>query len=149
MIQDAKSSKQWMKQIPKNTNKVIAMQTCIMNKSKDPEEEDSVGDFTHYWVQFNSKNSRFNWKENGRNVKAIYAVSQLWSEFELHCPTEEDIIDFMKQNFPQWLHSLIKLILVANIKDDKISCCSFKRCKMKWFPPPVIDTGHGFKLVNS
>ncbi|XP_071809907.1 transmembrane protein 168-like [Asterias amurensis] len=156
LIQDANSCVDWLKQIPKNTTNVIALQGCVIGKSKDPETGASVavGDFTHEWVDFNCSSESSHtatWKEEGRNVKAVYAVSRMWSEFEFHRPTDEDIEEHWQQSFPRLTHPLIKVLRIPSALDKyNFSCWNcLKRWKMKWLPPHVINTGHGFKLVRS
>ncbi|XP_038054487.1 transmembrane protein 168-like [Patiria miniata] len=155
LVQDTNGTSGWFKQIARNHHHVLAMQTCILGKSSDPEASQSVGDFTHEWVDCNCspEQSSGTWKEEGRKIKAVYAVSRPWSEFEFHRPTEEDIEQHWQQGFPRLTHPLIRILRIPSSLDLFSYCFRcwncLKRWKMKWLPPYVINTGHGFKLVRS
>ncbi|XP_071810397.1 transmembrane protein 168-like [Asterias amurensis] len=151
LIQDAKHSEDWLEKIANDGNNRIAMQTCKLSQSVDPETGvvARVGDFTRDWIEFNSSTyNSINWKEREKKVKAVYKVSPPWSDNEFRVPSEEDIRDFATK-FPKILTCLIIFHLNATRFKGK-SCFSFlERLKMSWFPLPSVDTGHGFKLVKS
>ena len=152
LIQDAKHSKDWLEKIANDENNVVAIQTCKLSPSVDPETGvvPRVGDFTRDWVEFNSSTENsINWKEKGRKIKAVYKVSPPWSDNEFRVPSEEDMTEFTSK-FPVKLQCLITIVLeIAEFKEKTICPTCWKRFMMSRFPPPFIDTGHGFKLVKS
>ncbi|XP_033644453.1 transmembrane protein 168-like [Asterias rubens] len=152
LIQDAKHSKDWLEKIANDENNVVAIQTCKLSPSVDPETGvvPRVGDFTRDWVEFNSSTENsINWKETGRKIKAVYKVSPPWSDNEFRVPSEEDMTEFTSK-FPVKLQCLITIALeIAEFKEKTICPTCWKRFMMSWFPPPFIDTRHGFKLVKS
>ncbi|XP_033098737.1 transmembrane protein 168-like [Anneissia japonica] len=154
IILDTKHHSGWLKQIKRNSTDFIAIQTCSIGQS-DPETGIAVntGDFTMEWVAFNvTRDADITWAEQGRKTKAVYGVSKNWVDFTFHKPTEDDIEVYWTQNFPRITHSLIKVLqVVSSIECDSccwcLDCC--RKIKMKWLPPKIINTGHGFKLVRS
>ncbi|XP_033644440.1 transmembrane protein 168-like [Asterias rubens] len=151
LIQDAKHSEDWLEKIAHNKNNRIAMQTCKLSPSVDPETGvvARVGDFTRDWVEFNSSTENsINWKESGREIKAVYKVSPPWSDHDFHVPNEEDIREFATK-FPKIMTFLISSNLYATQFERKHCFPCWERLMMSWYPPPSVDTGHGFKLVKS
>ncbi|XP_789985.4 transmembrane protein 168 [Strongylocentrotus purpuratus] len=156
LVTDTPSGGEWPKRIKSDADNFIAIQTSILKKSTDPETgvTTSVGDFTKEWVDFNcTKETDISWHEQGRRTKAVYAVCSRWSEFTFHQPTESDMESHWQSNFPRTTHPLIKLLQLPSALDC-LSLCSgclycIRRWKLKWLPPKIINSGHGFKLVQS
>ncbi|KAJ8047022.1 hypothetical protein HOLleu_05896 [Holothuria leucospilota] len=156
IIQDVTNNGSWLKQVRKVSEHFVALQCASVSKSTDPETgvKSGVGDFTREWVGFNCTiESSSSWKEQGRKVKAMYAVSKRWSDFQFQMPTEWDMEQHWQHNFPQSTHPIIRLLQIPTSLDlcsvlSVFSSC-IRRWKMKWMPPMILDTGHGFKLVRS
>lgn len=156
IIQDVNSKGSWLKQVRQLNEHFVALQSASVCKSTDPETgvKSGVGDFTREWVGFNcSTDNSATWKEQGRKVKAIYAVSKPWVDFQFQMPTDDDIEQHWQSNFPRCTHPIIRVLQIPTSMDlcSAVSGClsCFRRWKMKWLPPAILDTGHGFKLVRS
>ncbi|XP_077988254.1 transmembrane protein 168-like [Glandiceps talaboti] len=156
LIMDTKHSLPWVKQVRRNGDDFIAIQSCIIEKTDDAESGTpvNIGDFTKEWVDYNcSKETDVNWNEQGRTVRATYGVSKTWTDFTFHSPTEQDIESHWQNSFPSITRPFIIILSIPG-NTNIFGCCDscircVKRCKMKWLSPLVIDTGHGFKLVRS
>lgn len=156
IIQDVTNNGSWLKQVRKVSEQFVALQCASVSKSTDPETgvKSGVGDFTREWVGFNcTVESSSSWREQGRKVKAMYAVSKCWSDFQFQMPTELDMEQHWQHNFPKSTHPIIRLLQIPTSLDlcsvlSVFTSC-FRRWKMKWMPPMILDTGHGFKLVRS
>ncbi|XP_071961049.1 transmembrane protein 168-like [Antedon mediterranea] len=154
IVLDTKHHAGWLKQVTRNSEDYIAIQTCSFGKS-DPETGivANIGDFTMEWVAFNTtKDADVTWGEQGSKTKAVYCISKNWVDFSFHKPTEDDIEVYWNQNFPRITHSLIKILqVVSSMECDSrcwcLECC--RKIKMKWLPPKIVNTGHGFRLVRS
>lgn len=157
LVLDTENSGSWVKEVRKVQGIHVAVQTAELSSSGvDPESGDApmLGDFTSEWVEFNcNPDSDTQWSEKGRTVAAIYGVSKRWSDYTLHLPTGSDVAKHWETHFPRATYPMVHL---ANW------CCGlnlfwlcsvclrcFRRCKMAWFPPAVLDTGQGIKLVHS
>ncbi|XP_072175741.1 transmembrane protein 168-like [Diadema setosum] len=156
IMMDTRTSGDWPKRVQKDGDNFLAIQTSVLSKSTDPETgvTTSVGDFTKEWVDFNcTKETDITWHEQGRRIKASYAVSGRWGEFVFHQPTEAEMESHWQSNFPRATHPLIKLLQLPSALDVLSLCSSCLHCirrwKLMWLPPKVINTGHGFKLVKS
>ena len=121
-----------------------------------------LGDFTAQWVEFNCNNdpavapaagSDIRWSERGRTVRALYGVSRHWSDYTLHLPTGSDVTNHWRTHFPRVTYPVVQLALWCGGLNLLWACGACLRClrrvKLNWFPPGVLDTGQGFKLVKS
>ncbi|CAG5927666.1 unnamed protein product [Menidia menidia] len=122
----------------------------------DPEAGDPplLGDFTAEWVEFNcNPASGTQWSERGRAAGAAYGVSKRWGDYTLHLPTGSDVAKHWKTHFPKATYPLVYLSNWCCGLDPFWLCSAclrcFRRCKLAWFPPAVLDTGQGIKLVHS
>ncbi|XP_056133301.1 transmembrane protein 168-A [Lampris incognitus] len=157
LILDTENAQPWVKEVRRVEGIYVAVQAAELCPSGgDAEAGDApcLGDFTAEWVEFNcNPDSDTQWSERGRAVTAIYGVSKRWSDYTLHLPTGSDVAKHWKTHFPKATYPMVHL---ANW------CCGlnlfwlcsaclrcFRRFKLKWFPPTILDTGQGIKLVHS
>ena len=134
----------------------VAVQGAQLTRSSDPELQDSaqLGAFTSQWVEFNcNPNSTTQWSERGRTVSAAYGISKEWSDYTLHLPTGSDVTNHWRMYFPRLTYPVVQMALWCSGLNLLWACniClrCLKRVKLNWFPPAVLDTGQGFKLVRT
>lgn len=155
---DTAHSDNWVNDIWKVENDFIAIQTGKLTATFDPEQGNMfpLGELTKLWDDFNttdvSKPDNF-WDKNSMKVKPIYGVSREWCCFKFHEPTVEDIALHVEQNFPRFIKPITKIFTHLPCNTNVLSVFDWltrgcRRMKMRWFPPTVYDTGHGFKLVR-
>ncbi|XP_077357055.1 transmembrane protein 168-A [Festucalex cinctus] len=157
LVLDTENSFPWVKEVRRVDGVYVAVQTAELSAAEpDPEvgEAPALGDFTSEWVEFNcNPNSDTQWSEKGRSVTAVYGVSKRWSDYTLHLPTGSDVAKHWKTHFPKATYPMVhlsnwccglNLFWFCNVC---LRC--FRRCKLAWFPPAVLDTGQGLKLVQS
>ncbi|RVE71556.1 hypothetical protein OJAV_G00052890 [Oryzias javanicus] len=123
----------------------------VKEVQQDPPQ---LGDFTAQWVEYNcNPSSSIQWSERGRPISAAYGISKHWSDYTLHLPTGSDLTNHWSGYFPRFSHPVVHLALWCGSRDPQWMCnfClkCLKRWKLNWFPPTVLDTGQGFKLVRS
>ncbi|KAM6895370.1 transmembrane protein 168-A [Xenentodon cancila] len=157
VVLDTENAVPWIKEVRKVDGIFVAVQGAELPTSNlDPEPGDAplLGDFTSEWVEFNCKpNSENHWSERGRTVTAMYGVSKRWSDYTLHLPTGSDVAKHWKTHFPKATYPLVYLsnwccgLNLFWLCGVCLRC--FRRCKLSWFPPAVLDTGQGIKLVHS
>ncbi|KAG9280352.1 transmembrane protein 168-A-like [Astyanax mexicanus] len=156
LILDTNHSVPWVKAARRVEGLYVAVQGAEMSPVGDAESQDGprLGDFTSEWVEYNcDPDSSVQWSERGRLIAATYGVSKCWSDYRLHLPTGNDVEKHWKTHFPR---ATFPLVAVANW------CCGlnllwlcgaclrcFRRFKLAWFPPTILDTGQGIKLVRS
>uniref|UniRef100_A0A8C6TWI3 Transmembrane protein 168a n=1 Tax=Neogobius melanostomus TaxID=47308 RepID=A0A8C6TWI3_9GOBI len=157
IVLDTENSLPWVRDIRRVDGVYVAVQGAELSQTRlDPEvgEGPCLGDFTAEWVDFNcNADSNTQWSDKARTVMAIYGVSKRWSDYTLHLPTGSDVAKHWKTHFPKATYPMVHL---SNW------CCGlnlfwlcgvcfrcFRRCKLAWFPPAVLDTGLGIKLVHS
>ncbi|XP_010881514.2 transmembrane protein 168 [Esox lucius] len=155
LVLDTENSLPWVKEVRKVEGQFVAVQGAQLGRATDVELQDAprLGDFTSQWVEYNcNPNSATQWSERGRTVTAAYGVSRHWSDYMLHLPTGTDVTKHWRAYFPrmtQW----VQLALWCSGLNLFWLCSSCLRClkrvKLNWFPPAILDTGHGFKLVRS
>uniref|UniRef100_A0A3P9GYC1 Transmembrane protein 168 n=1 Tax=Oryzias latipes TaxID=8090 RepID=A0A3P9GYC1_ORYLA len=157
IVLDTENSLPWVKEVRRMEGVYVAVQGAELPHSRvDPEAGDAplLGDFTGEWVEFNcNPTGDTQWSEKGRTVVASYGVSKRWSDYSLHLPTGSDVAKHWKTHFPKATYPLVhlsnwccglNLFLVCSVC---LRC--FRRCKLAWFPPAVLDIGQGIKLVQS
>lgn len=156
IVLDCENALPWVKDVRRVGDIFVAVQGAKLAKEVNIEEADlpQLGDFTKDWVEYNCNlDNSINWSDKGRTVTAIYGISKSWSDYTLHLPTGSDVAKHWMLYFPRITYPLIhladwcgglNLFWVCNVC---FRC--FKRLKMRWFPPTVLDTGQGFKLVKS
>ncbi|XP_030632771.1 transmembrane protein 168-A [Chanos chanos] len=156
LVLDTENSLPWVKAVRRVEGIYVAVQGAQMSFGDDLERQEvpRLGDFTSEWVEYNcNPDSNVQWSEKGRLISATYGVSKHWSDYTLHLPTGSDVAKHWKTHFPKPTYPLVS---VANW------CCGlnlfwlcgvcmrcFRRLKQSWFPPSVLDTGQGIKLVQS
>ncbi|XP_013866062.1 transmembrane protein 168-A [Austrofundulus limnaeus] len=157
VVLDTEHSLPWVKEVRKADCVYAAVQGAELSASRlDPEAGGGpmLGDFTSEWVEFNcNPNSNTQWSDKGRTVTAAYGVSKRWSDYTLHLPTGSDVANHWKTHFPKATYPLVYLsnwccgLNLFWLCSVFLRC--FRRCKLAWFPPAVLDTGLGIKLVHS
>ncbi|XP_028810839.1 transmembrane protein 168-A [Denticeps clupeoides] len=158
LVLDTENSQPWVKTVQRLEGLYVAVQGADLSSIRSGAEGGNtaprLGDFTSEWVEYNcSAESGAQWSDMGRGVTAVYGVSKHWSDYTLHLPTGSDVAKHWKTHFPRVTYPLVA---VANW------CCGlnllwvcgmclrcFRRLKLAWFPPSVLDTGQGIKLVRS
>nr|XP_057933568.1 transmembrane protein 168-A [Doryrhamphus excisus]XP_057933569.1 transmembrane protein 168-A [Doryrhamphus excisus] len=157
LVLDTENSLSWVKEVRKVDGVYVAVQTAELSAAGlDPEagEAPLLGDFTSEWVEFNcNPDSDTQWSEKGRDIAAAYGVSKRWSDYTLHLPTGSDVAKHWKTHFPKATYPLVHIsnwCCGLNLFWTCGACLRcFRRCKLAWFPPAVLDTGQGIKLVHS
>ncbi|XP_023666290.1 transmembrane protein 168 [Paramormyrops kingsleyae] len=156
VVLDDENAGPWVREVWKVDELYVAVQGAELTRLKDVEEAElpQLGDFTARWVEYNcNPESDICWSEGSGGVSAIYGVSMRWGDYTLHLPTGSDVTKHWKTYFPRATFPLVhlanwcgglNLFWVCNVC---LRC--FRRLKLSWFPPSVLDTGQGFKLVKS
>ena len=157
LVLDTEHSQKWARHVSYVVKNYVAIQTCkVTMNGSDPEggQVPRIGNFSTDWMDYNGANiSDVDIHDKSRPVKLLYGVSNPWTKFTFHKPTEDDIVKHWNTNFPKITRPLIKITNFPNC--GKICCCCsmivhcLKRCRMTWFPPAEYDTGHGFKLIRT
>ncbi|XP_069551434.1 transmembrane protein 168 [Brachyistius frenatus] len=156
VVLDCDNSSPWVKGVKKVEGSYVAAQGATLARATDVELQDppQLGDFTSQWVEYNcNSNSDVQWSERGRPVSAIYGISKHWSDYTLHLPTGSDVTNHWSMYFPRMTYPVVQLALWCGGLNLLWICgvClrCLKRVKLNWFPPAILDTGQGFKLVRS
>ncbi|XP_029008934.1 transmembrane protein 168 [Betta splendens] len=151
LVLDCENSLQWVKHIRKVEGLYVAVQGAALARAADVELQDlpQLGDFTSQWVEY-SVNSTIQWSARGRTVSADYGISRNWSDYTLHLPTGCDVTNHWSMYYPSFIYPVVRLALRSEPQSNGTSLLKwFKRIKLNWFPPAILDTGQGFKLVRS
>lgn len=156
VVLDCDNSLPWVKEIRKVEGLYVAVQGATLARVTDVELQDppQLGDFTCQWVEYNcNSNSDIQWSERGRAVSANYGISKHWSDYTLHLPTGSDVTNHWSIYFPRMTYPVVQLALWCGSLNLLWICGVCLRClrrvKLNWFPPAILDTGQGFKLVRS
>ncbi|XP_053174742.1 transmembrane protein 168 [Scomber japonicus] len=156
LVLDCDNSLPWVKEVRKVEGVHVAVQGATLARVMDVELQDppQLGDFTSQWVEFNcNSNSHIQWSERGRGVSASYGISKHWSDYTLHLPTGSDVTTHWSMYFPRMTYPVVQLALWCGGLNLLWLCSACLRClrriKLNWFPPAILDTGQGFKLVKS
>ncbi|XP_036964201.1 transmembrane protein 168 [Acanthopagrus latus] len=156
LVLDCDNSLPWVKEVRKAEDLHVAVQGATLARVSDAEHKDppQLGDFTFQWVEYNcNSNSNIQWCERGRAVSADYGVSKHWSDYTLHLPTGSDVTNHWSMYFPRMTYPVVQLALWCGGLNLLWLCSACLRClkrvKLNWFPPAILDTGQGFKLVRS
>ncbi|XP_028307534.1 transmembrane protein 168 [Gouania willdenowi] len=146
----------WVRDVRSSEGVFVAVQGASYAKASDVELQDQpqLGDFTSQWVDYNcNPNSSVRWAEPGRTVSASYGISKHWSDYTLHLPTGSDVTTHWSVYFPRVTYPVVQLAQWCSGLNTLWLCSTGLRClrriKLNWFPPAVLDTGQGFKLVRS
>ncbi|XP_032446674.1 transmembrane protein 168 [Xiphophorus hellerii] len=156
VVLDCDHSLPWVKEVRRVEGLHVAVQGASLKWAGDAERREApqLGDFTTQWVDYNcNPNSGVRWSERGRTVSAAYGVSRHWSDYTLHLPTGSDVTNHWSMYFPQVTYPVVQLAVWCSGL-NLLGVCSFclrylRRIKLNWFPPAVLDTQQGFKLVTS
>ncbi|XP_034541616.1 transmembrane protein 168 [Notolabrus celidotus] len=156
LVLDCDNSSQWVKEVSRVEGLYVAVQGATLARVTDVEDQDppQLGDFTAQWVEYNcDSTSNIQWSGRGRGVSAAYGISKHWSDYTLHLPTGSDVTNHWSMYFPRVTYPVVQLALWCGGLNLLWLCgvClrCLKRIKLNWFPPAVLDTGQGFKLVRS
>ncbi|KAM9328603.1 transmembrane protein 168-A [Pholidichthys leucotaenia] len=157
IVLDTENSLPWIKEVRRMDGVYVAVQGAELSATMvDPEagEMPMLGDFTAEWVDFNCNPTiDTQWSDRGRTGTAMYGVSKRWSDYTLHLPTGSDVAKHWKTHFPKATYPLVYLsnwccgLNLFWVCSVCLRC--FRRYKLTWFPPAVLDTGQGIKLVHS
>ncbi|XP_074532935.1 transmembrane protein 168 [Halichoeres trimaculatus] len=155
-VLDCDNSSLWVKEVRRVEGIHVAVQGATLARVTDVEHQDppQLGDFTAQWVEYNcNSGSDIQWSGRGRAVSAAYGVSRHWSDYTLHLPTGSDVTNHWSMYFPRVTYPVVQLALWCGGL-NLLGLCGFclrclRRVKLNWFPPAVLDTGQGFKLVRS
>lgn len=122
----------------------------------DRQEPPQLGDFTARWVEFNCNplDGKLQWcEEHSQPIGATYGLSRHWSDYTLHLPSGSDLAHHWGAYFPRLAYPLVQLLLWCSSLHLLWLCSATLRClrrvKLNWFPPAVLDTGQGLKLVRA
>ncbi|XP_064200893.1 transmembrane protein 168 [Anguilla rostrata] len=155
LVLDTENSLPWVKAVKGVDELFVAVQGAEFRRPVDAESPPpQLGDFSTEWVEFNcDPDSTIQWAEKGRTVLAAYGVSKRWSDYTLHLPSGSDVTKHWKTYFPKVTYPLVYLANWCGGLNLLWACSMclrcFRRLKMAWFPPNILDTGQGFKLVKS
>ncbi|XP_017290275.1 transmembrane protein 168 [Kryptolebias marmoratus] len=156
VVLDCDNSSPWVKEVRRVEGPYVAVQGATLGRAAHPEPDGppQLGDFTSQWVEYNcNPNSSIRWPERARGVSACYGVSRHWSDYTLHLPTGSDVTSHWSRYFPRITYPVVQLALWCSGVDFMWICAYclryVKRLKLNWFPPAVLDTEQGFKLVRS
>ncbi|XP_031724575.1 transmembrane protein 168-like [Anarrhichthys ocellatus] len=155
-VLDCNRSLPWVDAVKKVEGLYVAVQGATLTLVTDGEHQDApqLGDFTSQWVEFNcNSNSNVQWSETGRTVLATYGISKYWSDYTLHLPTGSDRTNYWSMYFPRMTYPVVHSLASVWQSDEPWLCTIWlrylKRVKLNLFPPAILDTGQGFKLVRS
>ncbi|KAJ4937504.1 hypothetical protein JOQ06_002139 [Pogonophryne albipinna] len=156
LVLDCDFSLPWVTEVRKVEGLYVAVQGATLARVRDVELQDppQLGDFTAQWVEYNcNSHSSTQWSERGRPVSAVYGISKHWSDYTLHLPTGSDVTSHWSLYFPRVTYPVVQLALWCGGLNVLWLCSVCLRClkrvKLNWFPPAILDTGQGFKLVRS
>lgn len=156
LVLDCDFSLPWVTEVRKVESLYVAVQGATLARVRDVELQDppQLGDFTAQWVEYNcNSHSSTQWSERGRPVSAVYGISKHWSDYTLHLPTGSDVTSHWSLYFPRVTYPVVQLALWCGGLNVLWLCSVCLRClkrvKLNWFPPAILDTGQGFKLVRS
>lgn len=159
LVLDCENALPWVREVQRVDGAYVAVQGATLSRAADASGHDAqdvpqLGDFTSQWVEYNcNPQSELRWSERGRAVSAVYGLSRPWGDYTLHLPTGNDVTHHWGAYFPRLTFPLVQLALWCSQLDVLWLCgvClrCLKRLKLNWFPPAVLDTGQGFKLVRS
>ncbi|KAL2093273.1 hypothetical protein ACEWY4_010585 [Coilia grayii] len=156
VVLDTDNSLPWVRAARQVEDVYVAVQGASLARTRDEELQDAaqLGDFTAEWVEFNcNPASAIRWTERGRAVQAAYGLSRNWGDYKLHLPTGNDVANHWRLNFPRITYPVVQLAHWSGGLNLFWTCSLCLKClrrmKLNWFPPAVLDTGQGFKLVKS
>ncbi|KAG8012837.1 hypothetical protein GBF38_020750 [Nibea albiflora] len=156
LVLDCENSLPWVNEVRRAREMYVAVQGASFARTTDVElrEPPQLGDFTSEWVEYNcNPASNIQWCASGRAVSAAYGISEHWSDYTLHLPTGSDVTNHWSMYFPRMTYPVVQLALWSSSLNLLWLCSVCLRClkrvKLNWFPPAILDTGQGFKLVRS
>lgn len=161
LLLDTSHSHKWVNDIWQVEKDFIASQTGKLTATFDAEEGNAfpLGTITKLLDNFNTSQDtstpEHKWDEDSAKVELVYGVSKKWCFFKFHEPTKGDIALHLEQNFPEFARPVIALFthspcnchVLCMLKSWFTGFC--RQMKLRWFPPAVYDTGHGFQFIVS
>ncbi|XP_074609768.1 transmembrane protein 168-like [Acropora palmata] len=156
LVLDTAHSDKWVDDVWKVEKNFIAIQAVRAMTIYDPEQGNMfpLGELTKLlWDDTRTSDVSQDYFNHSSKVKPVYGVSKEWCCFKFHEPTVEDICLHVEQNFPRFINKPITKVFtylpcntnVPGVFDWLSRGC--RRIRMRWFPPAVYDTGHGFQLI--
>ncbi|XP_049578529.1 transmembrane protein 168-A [Syngnathus scovelli] len=138
----------------KAARRVEGVHVAVQGATPSRPAELQRGDFLSHWVAYNCDgDGGVPWSRRGGAPPAVYGVSRRWGDYALHLPTGDDLTDHWRAYFPRVTYPLVRLALWCGGLSLLWPCSACLRClkrvKLNWFPPAILDTGQGFKLVRS
>jgi len=144
----------WLRAVSSLRSDYVAVQACKLRKVEDTENEVGInyhpGDFTSFWCHWNTSSSDELWSSSSC-LSPVYAVSRRWSDFALRSPYNNSKDD---TSFAWMCRPCLTLSTSCSRRLNLVKLLGapgrrYRRLKMRWFPPAVLATGHGFKLVQT
>lgn len=88
------------------------------------------------------------------DYRPLYACSRHWTDFAFGLPSSSDTTAYWLNVLPRCTHRCMgPLLMVLSARMPLATCinclssgCS--RARMRLWPPAVLDTAHGFKLIR-
>lgn len=156
LVLDTAHSDKWVDDVWKVEKNFIAIQTVRAMTIYDPEQGNMfpLGELTKLlWDDTRTSDVSQDHFNHSSKVKPVYGVSKEWCCFKFHEPTVEDICLHVEQNFPRFIKPITKVFtyLPCNTNVPGVFDWLSRGChciRMRWFPPAVYDTGHGFQLIT-
>ncbi|XP_057692265.1 transmembrane protein 168-like [Corythoichthys intestinalis] len=138
----------------KAARRVEGVHVAVQGAAPSRMAERHPGDFLSHWVAYNCDgDSGVPWARRTGAPAAIYGVSSHWSDYEPHLPAGGELADHWRAYFPRVAHPVVRAALWCGGLSLLWPCGACLRCmkrfKLNYFPPTVLDTGQGFKLVRS
>lgn len=172
LVLDTDHSQPWVRAVRRVEGLYIAVQgaqlhsTTPTSNHADPEVGDPLlnassaprlGDFTAAWVDYNCSTAGNGrpWAEQAgaRGIEADYGVSKPWADYSLHLPTGSDVSRHWEAHFPRATYPALAVANWCCALQPLWACGAclrcFRRLKLAWCPPSVLDTGQGIRLVRS
>ncbi|KAM9807457.1 transmembrane protein 168-like [Neosynchiropus ocellatus] len=156
VVLDCDHSLPWVRQVRNVEDAFVAVQGAELARPRDAELSDrpQLGDFAAQWVDYNcDPNSAVQWAGKGRAISAAYGVSANWGDYTLRLPSGSDVTNHWSTYFPRATYPVVWLAQQSGGPNQLWVCGACLRClrrlKLNLFPPAVLDTGQGFKLVRS
>ncbi|KAM8861055.1 transmembrane protein 168-like [Synchiropus picturatus] len=156
LVLDCEHALPWVKQVRSVEDAFVAVQGAELAVPRDAElsERPQLGDFVAQWVDYNcDPNSAVQWSGKGRAISAAYGVSASWGDYTLRLPTGSDVTNHWSTYFPRATYPVVWMAQWCGGLNLLWLCGACLRClrrlKLRLFPPAVLDTGQGFKLVRS
>ena len=153
VIVDSAHAHHWTRPVWRNTSDMIALQTYRPGRSKLAADDDVR--FTEYYCQqLATQAPGTDAQPASSRCRPAYAVSRRWASFAFHAPSTADTNAYWADVVPRPLHACMRPILAL----VGVNCGRFvplgalnrwlRACRLRIWPPALLDTQHGFRLVR-